>query len=122
MRRDQRKMQKQVIRVVYPTDSARIMLRTEENWDSNIEAHSIQQDGCISEFQIETERPYFYFKPVLLRDGTTMWSRGENFLAVATSGAPSEIHPYFREDTHCSVCELMPPLASRSEERRVGKE
>jgi len=43
-----------------------------------------------------------------------MWSRGENFLAVATSGTPLEIYPYFREDTHCSVCELMPPLASRS--------
>jgi predicted alpha/beta superfamily hydrolase len=107
-------MQKQVIRVVYPTDGGRISLRTEENWDSSIEAHSIQQEGCISEFQIETERPYFYFKPVLVRDGTTMWSRGENFLAVATSGTPLEIHPYFREDTHCSVCELMPPLASPS--------
>src|SRR6266511_4644438 len=114
MRRERREMQKQVIRVVYPTDSARIMLRTEENWDSNIEAHSIQQDGCISEFQIETERPYFYFKPVLLRDGTTMWSRGENFLAVTTSSALLEIHPYFREDANCSVFELMPPLASAS--------
>ena len=114
MRREQREMQKQVIRVVYPTDGARITLRTDENWDSNIGAHSIQQDGCITEFQIETERPYFYFKPVLVRDGTTTWSRGENFLAVATSGTPLEIHPYFREDTHCSVCELMPPLVSPS--------
>jgi predicted alpha/beta superfamily hydrolase len=107
-------MQKQFIRVIYPTDGGRIALRTEQNWDSNIEAHSLQQNGCVSEFQTETERPYFYFKPVLLRDGATMWSRGENFLAVATSGAPLEIHPYFEEDTHCSVCELMPPLASPS--------
>src|SRR6266498_1227202 len=114
MRREQTEIQKQVIRVVYPTDGGRISLRTEENWDSSIEAHSIQQEGCISEFQIETERPYFYFKPVLLRDGTAMWSRGENFLAVTTSSALLEIHPYFREDAHCSVCELMPPLASAS--------
>ena len=42
------------------------------------------------------------------------WSRGENCLAVPTSGAPLEVHPYFREDTHCSVCELMPPIASPS--------
>jgi hypothetical protein len=42
------------------------------------------------------------------------WSHGENFLAIATSGAPLAIHPSFREDTHCSVCELMPPLASPS--------
>ncbi len=107
-------MKKQLIRVVYPTDGGRIALRTEENWDANIEARSIRANGGVSEFQVETERPYFYFKPVLLRGSATLWSRGENFLAVATSGAPLEIHPYFREETRCSVCELMPPLASPS--------
>jgi len=107
-------MQRQLIRVVYPTDGGRIALRTEANWDSNVEAHSIRQNGRVSEFQIETERPYFYFKPVLLRDGVAIWSRGENFLAVTTSSALLEIHPYFHEDAHCSVCELMPPLASAS--------
>lgn len=123
-------MHKQLIRVIYPTDGARIALRTEHDWDTNIEA--MGQNGravagigdsnrsndsrtvCAWEFLIETERPYFYFKPVLLREDGAQWSRGENFLAVATSGAPLEVHPYFREDTHCSVCELMPPLASAS--------
>ena len=98
---------------MYPTDGGQIALRTEENWDSNVDAHFMGQDGCVSEFQIETERPYFYFKPVLLRNGTTLWSR-KDFLSVATSGAPLEIYPYFREDTHFSVSELMPPLASPS--------
>jgi hypothetical protein len=88
-------------------------LRTEENWDSIIDAHSTGQNGSVSEFQIETERPYFYFKPVLLRDGATLLSR-KDFLAVPTSGAPLEIYPYFREDTHFSVSELMPPLANPS--------
>jgi predicted alpha/beta superfamily hydrolase len=105
-------MHKQTIRVVYPTDDGRIVLRKEENWDAQIEA--VGQNGCVSEFLIETERPYFYFKPVLFRGDTAQWSRGENFLAVATAGAPLEVHPYFREDTHCSVCELMPPLRSPS--------
>jgi hypothetical protein len=114
MTKEKQAVQKQLIRVVYPTDGGRIALRTEENWDRNIEAGSMRQNGRVSEFWIETERPYFYFKPVLLRDGVAIWSRGENFLAVATSSAPLEIHPYFREDTHCSVCELMPPLASPS--------
>jgi Putative esterase len=50
----------------------------------------------------------------LIRDGATTWSPGKNCLAVATSGAPLEIHPFFREDTRCSVCELMPPLADPS--------
>jgi hypothetical protein len=107
-------MQKQLIRVVYPTDGERIALRTEENWNSNIEAHSVGQNGSLWEFWIRTERPYFYFKPVLVSDSSVQWSRGKNFLAVATSGAPLEIYPYFREDTRCSVCELMPPLTGPS--------
>jgi len=103
-------MHKQTIRVVYPTCDAKMVLRTEQNWDANIEP--VGQNGCVSKFAIETERPYFYFKPVLLRDNTAQWSRGENFLAVATSGAPLDIHPYFIEDTRCSVCQVMSPLAS----------
>jgi predicted alpha/beta superfamily hydrolase len=103
---------KQLIRVIYPQERGRIALRTEDDWDVNVEA--VGWNGRTTKFQIETERPYFYFKPVLVSDGTTMWSQGENCLAVATSGAPLEIHPYFKEDTHCSVCELMPPLASPS--------
>src|SRR5437762_13173856 len=112
MTKEKGAMHKQTIRVVYPTDDAKMVLRTEQNWDANIEP--VGQNDCVSKFAIETERPYFYFKPILLRDNTAQWSRGENFLAVATSGAPIEVHPYFREDTHCSVCELMPPLASAS--------
>ena len=108
-----RRRWRQLIRVVYPTDGGRIALRTEENWDSNVDAHSIGQDGCVFEFEIETQRPYFYFKPVLLRNGAAIWSR-KDFLAVPTSGAPLEIYPYFREETHFSVSELMPPLPSPS--------
>ena len=104
----------QVIRIHYPTNGGRIVLRTEEDWDSNIQAHSVRQKGSISEFQIATERPYFYFKPVLLYEGVTTWSRGENFLAIPASATRLEIYPYFREDTRCSVCELMPPLRSPS--------
>src|SRR5881409_3346964 len=110
MTKEKGAMHKQTIRVVYPTNHARMVLRIEENWDANIEP--VGQNDYVSKFAIETERPYFYFKPVLLRDKTTQWSRGENFLAVATSGAPLDIHPYFIEDTRCSVCQVMPPLAS----------
>jgi len=103
---------RQSIRVIYPQDGGRIALRTDENWNADVEA--VSRNGYTTEFQVETEWPYFYFKPVLRRDGTTMCSRGENCLAIATSGAPLEVHPFFREDTQCSVCELMPPLASPS--------
>jgi predicted alpha/beta superfamily hydrolase len=106
------KAYKQLIRVIYPQERGRIALRTDDDWEVNVEA--VGRNGRTTKFQIDTAKPYFYFKPVLVSDGTTMWSQGENCLAVATSGAPLEVHPYFKEDTHCSVCELMPPLAGPS--------
>src|SRR5438552_18604947 len=110
MTKEKRAMHKQTIRVVYPTDDARMVLRIEENWDTNVEP--VGQNDCVSKFAIETERPYFYFKQILLRDNTAQWSRGEHFLSVATSGAPLDIHTYFIEDTRCSVPEVVPPVAS----------
>src|SRR5262245_34374207 len=101
---------RQSIRVIYPKGDGRIALRTDENWD--VEVGAVSRRGGTTKFEIETDRPYFYFKPVLIRDGETVWSRGENCLAVATSEAALGVYPYFREDTRCSVCELMSPLAS----------
>jgi predicted alpha/beta superfamily hydrolase len=43
-------------------NGGRIALRTEESWDANIEADCVRQDGSVSEFQVRTQRPYFYFK------------------------------------------------------------
>jgi predicted alpha/beta superfamily hydrolase len=103
-------MNRQTIRVIYPVENGNIRLRTEENWDVDVAPSSI--NGCMSEFMVESAKPFFYFKPILHHNGTAQWSRGENFLAVATSGTPLEVHPYFRENTRCSVCELMPALAS----------
>src|SRR5262245_58698880 len=99
---------RQFIRVIYPKGGGRIALRTDKNWD--VEVGAVSRRGGTTKFEIETDRPYFYFKPVLIRDEQTVWSRGENCLAVATSGAPLEVYPFFREDARCSVCELMPPL------------
>jgi len=71
---------RQFIRGIYPREGGRIALRTDENWDADVEA--LSRNGCTTEFQVETDRPYFYFKPVLLHDGATTWARGGNYLAV----------------------------------------
>jgi predicted alpha/beta superfamily hydrolase len=105
-------MSQQLIRVIYPVTAGGITLRTEHDWHADVDPVA-QHDG-VSEFVIETPRPFFYFKPVLHRDDAAQWSRGENFLAIATSGTPFEVYPYFRDDARCSVCELMPPLSDAS--------
>jgi predicted alpha/beta superfamily hydrolase len=103
-------MSTQTIRVIYPNDRGSIALRTEENWDVDLAPVSVKD--CVTEFSVETSRPYFYFKPVLVGDGGVQWSRGENYLATSTFDSAAEVYPYFLAETHCSVCELMQPLAS----------
>jgi hypothetical protein len=60
-------MNNQKIRVFYPATESRIALRTEEDWDRNVEP--VRTYECGLEFLITTERPFFYFKPMLVRDG-----------------------------------------------------
>ena len=55
MTKEKGAMHKQTIRVVYPTGDAKMVLRTEQNWDANIEP--VGQNDCVSKFAIETERP-----------------------------------------------------------------
>src|ERR1700747_2907323 len=103
-------MKRQTIRVFYPNDRGRVVLRTEENWD--VDVLPVSTNDSVWEFSIPTTRAFFYFKPLLVSDAGVQWSRGENYLATATFDTAAEVYPYFSEDTRCSVCELMPPLAS----------
>src|SRR5437773_12481034 len=102
MTKEKGAMHKQTIRVVYPTCDSKMVLRTEQNWDANIEP--VGQNDCVSKFAIETERPYFYFKPVLLRDNTAQWSRGENFLGSRPQARRStSIHTLSRTPASASA-------------------
>ena len=100
----------QTVRVVYPKNGSRLALRTDNDWNVNVEPGR-STDGD-THFTVRTDRPYFYFKPVLIKDGDVRWSRGDNYLATTTAGKAVEIFPHFEEDTRCSVCELMPALVS----------
>lgn len=94
------------ILVHYPQVDGRIALRTENDWETDIPADSVSADGTVHEFEIEANRPYFYFKPVLLRSGQAHWSRGNDYLALRHSAGTREIWPYFVADESCNACEV----------------
>lgn len=81
------------------------MLRTEDDWESDIAAETVSLDGNMHVFKIETARSYFYFKPVLVQDGVSHWARGNNYLALRHLRKDREIWPHFLLDESCSVCE-----------------
>ena len=53
------------IQVFYPPTSGRVVLRTEFDWDRDVEASYVNEDRTMSEFVVETDQKYFYFKPCL---------------------------------------------------------
>ncbi len=84
------------IRVFYPRPKGRIVLCTGLDWNREVEATRVEQDGDLWHFDITTDRPYFYFKPCIEDDGGTLhWSVGSNYLAISTAPEAKDVYPHF---------------------------
>lgn len=96
------------IRVFYPLESGRIVLRTDHGWEANIEADEVLSGGHEFAFNLTTPRSYFYFKPCIIDQNGLHWSKGSNYLAIASAGGGKEIYPHFFGDLRGHISE---PLA-----------
>jgi hypothetical protein len=75
------------LRVANPSGRGRMVLRTERDWDRDVEPVSVSEDGNLSTFAREADPPFLYFKPCLVESGATHWAVGPNKLAIMTSFA-----------------------------------
>lgn len=82
------------IHVHYPAAPGTICLRTDADWDADIEATSVSDDGRVHRFDLELDGPTLDYKP-MLRDGDARWSCGPDRLATAGAPAPFDCFPYF---------------------------
>jgi predicted alpha/beta superfamily hydrolase len=83
------------LRVSYPSGNGRLVLRTERDWDRNIEPIQVSDDGNTSIFQLEADQPYLYFKPCLIRDGELRWAVGSNNLLLMGEEDHRICYPFF---------------------------
>ncbi len=83
------------LRISYPAGKGRIVLRTEQDWEKDIEATSVSDDGNTSTFQVEADQPFLYFKPCLVRDGRSYWSVGSNKLLLMGEEDQRIAYPFF---------------------------
>jgi predicted alpha/beta superfamily hydrolase len=84
------------LRVHYPAGAGRMVLRTDLDWDKNLEPIEISPEGNTSTFALEARRPFLYFKPCLRGDdGEVRWSVGPNLLLLMTHEGASDVYPYF---------------------------
>jgi predicted alpha/beta superfamily hydrolase len=92
------------IRVRYPLESGTLCLRTDTDWERDVEPVVADAADGSYEFEIPNGRPFTYFKPVIHDGAGLHWARGDNSLQLA--GRACEVYPYFFEEPGCAECDL----------------
>jgi enterochelin esterase-like enzyme len=83
------------LRVRYPKGEGRIVLRTELDWDRDLEPTTVSRDGTTSTFTLAAKQPFLYFKPVLHAADGVRWAVGANMLVLMTAQGMRDVYPYF---------------------------
>jgi predicted alpha/beta superfamily hydrolase len=100
------------IRVHYPLTSGKMVLRTDRDWEANVEPS--EATAARFDFRVPADSPFVYFKPVILEGaGTARWAVGDNYLAISASNVTRETYPYFEPDNRCSACDLRESSSAR---------
>lgn len=95
------------LRVRFPAGPGRIVLRTELDWERDLDPVALSDDGETSTFDLEAHQPFLYFKPCLRSAGGELhWAVGENLLALMTSQATRDVYPYFEGSAHGTLSEV----------------
>jgi hypothetical protein len=62
-----------------------LILRTEQDWNKDIEPIAISEGGNTFTFQVQASQPFLYFKPCLVQDREFRWSVGPNKLLLCAT-------------------------------------
>jgi predicted alpha/beta superfamily hydrolase len=83
------------LRVSYPVRQERLVLRTEHDWDKDVEPIAVSDDGNTWSFRLRANQPFLYFKPCLSRDREFRWSVGPNKLLLMAETDERIFYPFF---------------------------
>jgi predicted alpha/beta superfamily hydrolase len=96
------------LRVRYPVkDGSKIVLRTDLDWDKDLEPESISDKGQTAIFQLECNKPFLYFKAGLRTGSDFQWSLGPNLLALMTHQGKNVFYPYFNSNESGSFTDVI---------------
>ena len=83
------------VRVRYPLQTGRLVVRTDHDWNRDIEPDSVAEQGTLFTFTLRSDRPYLYFKACLRQGQQLHWAAGANTLALMFEPDLRVDHPYF---------------------------
>lgn len=95
------------LRVVYPLPpGARLVLRSELDWDKDQEPATVDAANNTTVFRVEIDGPFLYFKPCLrTADGGFHWSVGSNYLALNAAPFARDLYPHFHGSSNGAITE-----------------
>lgn len=73
----------------------RLVLRTEQDWQRNVEAVEVGRDGTVWEFELAHRHHHLQCKPCLVSGDELRWSEGSNLLWILDAEPPQEVYPHF---------------------------
>src|SRR5215467_8860991 len=91
---------KRTLRVCYPAGAGTVVVRTDSDWDRNLDSVEVSSDGNTTTFEVEAQKPFVYFKPCLIKNGTLHWAVGTNNLLIMAGDDVRTVYPYFFSDPH----------------------
>jgi predicted alpha/beta superfamily hydrolase len=94
------------IRVIYPLKAGRIVLRSDSDWNSDIEPTVVNPEDTVFEFDLSSNKSYLYFKPCVIDDSGTHWSVGNNYLGIM-NGPTKDIYPHFFFQTSSRISDII---------------
>ena len=98
-------MNSSTIKVFYPLKDGNLVLRTDQNWDRDLEPVKISKDKSCFEFRLEHDHPYVEFKPCIRLPEQFLWSSGTNKLLIS-GGRDQRCYPHFYSGNRGQVGEI----------------
>jgi predicted alpha/beta superfamily hydrolase len=111
------------LRVAYPAGAGRLVLRTEQDWEHDIEPVAVSDDGQMWTFRVRADQPFLYFKPCLVQESGTRWSVGANQLLLMSEKDQRVCCPYFFSPPHgrfSPLVEFQSTILGRAHRLRVS--
>lgn len=86
---------RRTLRVVYPLRQGHIVLRTERDWERDIEPDAPTEGGHTFMFTVESDKPFLYVKPCLRLGDAVHFPPGLNKLLLMTEPDTRPLYPHF---------------------------
>jgi hypothetical protein len=106
---------KRTIRICYPAGKGTLVIRTDLDWERDINPVAVSSDGNTATFEIEAQQRFVHFKPCLIKNGNLHWAVGPDNLLMMAGDDARPVYPYFfvirADDSHPSSRSNQPYLA-----------